>query len=109
MNILGIKNSGEIRADPDFVQPVVLSSGSSAAQAFDTPAGAGYVAFSFNTDIWVRYGSTAATPPTTTSTGSSGSELNPTIRNIGSTLSCTGISIASDTPGKGCLIWASKP
>lgn len=107
MKTLGIKNSGEILGAPNFVQDVVLSSG--VAQAFDTPAGAAYVAFAFTDNIRAQYGTTGAALPTTTSTNSSGSELNPTIRNLGSTLSTTGISIISPSACNGSLAWFNKP
>jgi hypothetical protein len=99
----GTKNSAEIIRAPDFVQPVVLASG--VGQAFDTPAGMGFVSFAMNTDIFVRYGSTAAAAPSTSSTGSSGSEFNPGIRNISSAQACTGISLIAETSGKGSLQW----
>lgn len=111
MKTLGIRDSGAILASPDYVQPIVLATGTSNAQAIDTPAGSGYAIFSFNQDFWVRFGSTAATAPSTTglSSQSSGSELNPTARNFGSTLGCTGISIASEYVTKGSIAWYSKP
>ena len=95
-----------ILATPAYIQAVVLATGSSNAQAFDTPAGMGYVGFSMNQDFWVDYGSTAAViPSSSTTAGSSSPELNPTYRNIGSTLSCTGISIASEYITKGSINW----
>lgn len=103
MKNTGGVNATQILASPDVVQSVVLSSG--VGQAFDTPAGAGFVAFAADADIWVRYGSTAAVAPTTTTTGSSGSEFNPTIRNIGSTQTTSGISIYSDSACKGSIAW----
>jgi hypothetical protein len=103
MKTLGTRNSGEVIARPDFVQSVVLTSG--IGQAFDTPAGAGNVVFSLNADFWVNYGNTAAAAPAASSTGSSGSEFNPNIRNITSTLACTGISIYSDSAAKGSIAW----
>ena len=103
MKTPGTRNTAEILSTPDFVQSVVLTSGTAAA--FDTPSGAGYLSISGNADYWVRYGSTAAAAPSTTTTGSSGSELNPAIRNVGSTLACTGISIYSDFPFKGAISW----
>jgi hypothetical protein len=107
MKTLGTRNSAEVISQPDFVQSVVLSSG--VGQAFDTPTGAGYVVFSMNADFWVRYGSTAASAPTTSSTsGSTNAEFNPNIRNITSTLACTGISLVSETAAKGSLAWYSK-
>lgn len=104
MKALGIHNSNEIIQRPDFVQAVVLAS--SVGQAFDVPAGAGFVAFSFSDNFWVLYGSTAAGLPSSSSTGgSTNSELNPTVRNIGSTASCTGISISSPNAQAGSLTW----
>jgi hypothetical protein len=105
MKTAGIRNTAEILATPDTYTNVVLAAG--LAQAFDVPSGAGIVAFSFNTDFWVKYGSTGAQVPTTSqsSASSSGSELNPTIRNFGSTLGCTGISIVSAIAGAGSLCW----
>lgn len=88
---------------PDFVQPVALSSG--VGQAFDTPAGAKYVAFGMNGDFWVKWGSTAAVAPSTSSTGSSGSEINPTLRSIGSSAGTTGFSLYSETAVKGHLAY----
>lgn len=103
MKNTGTRNPTEILGAPDFVQSVVLSSG--VGQAFDSPAGAGFVAFAMNADVWVRYGSTGAVAPTSSSTAATGSELNPTIRNIGSTLTTSGISLYSETPAKGSLAW----
>ena len=76
--------AGQILGFPDFVQAVVLVANT--GQAFDTPAGMGSVLFSMNADFYARYGSTAAAVPTTSSTAATGSELNPTARNIGSSL-----------------------
>lgn len=99
--------TGQILNSPSFVQAVVLAS--SVAQAFDVPAGMGYVNFAFNADVWAKYGSTQATIPATTSTaGTTNSELNPTARNIGSTVACTGISIISASACAGSLSWFSK-
>jgi len=99
----GIALNG-ILATPDYTQPVVLSSG--VGQAFDTPTGMAIAAFSMNNDFWVKYGSTGATVPSTSSTaGSSSPELNPTMRFVGSTLSCTGLSIVSDFAAKGSINW----
>lgn len=103
---MGIRNSGEILSFPDFTQAVVLATGSSNAQAFDVPSGMAYCAFAFNADFWVKYGSTAVViPSTSTTAGSTTPELNPTVRNIGSTQSCTGISIASESVCKGSINW----
>ena len=98
---------GQILDAPDYTQGVVLTTGSSNAQAFDNPiAGGGYVNLAFNTDVWVKYGSTACViPSSTTTAGSSTPELNPTMRNIHSPLACTGISLAAEIAGKGVISW----
>ena len=88
---------------PDYVMPVALSSG--VGQTFTPPAGAAAAAFAFNTDFWATYGSTGASSPTTTSTGSTGSELNPTVRNFSSTTLTTGITLYADSPAKGSIAW----
>lgn len=97
---------GDILSSPDFVQNVVLAANT--GQAFDTPAGARVVVFAMDSDFWVRYGSTNAAIPTSSSTvGSStwAAELNPTARDIGSTVNTTGISIISASAAKGSLAW----
>lgn len=89
---------------PDYTQAVVLSSG--VGQAFDVPAGMGFVGFSLTEDFWVKYGSTAAAVPSTSTTaGTSSPELNPTYRNLSSTAKTTGISIVSDAAAKGSINW----
>lgn len=104
MKTLGVKNSQEILTPSNLTQAVVLSSG--VAQAFDVPTGAGFVAFAFDNSFWVKYGSTGAlVPSTSSSAGTTSSELNPTARNLSSTLACTGISIVSDYATKGSLSW----
>lgn len=103
---MGIRNSGEILSFPDYTQAVVLATGSSNAQAFDVPTGMAFACFAFNADVWVKYGSTAVViPSTSTTAGSSTPELNPTTRNLGSTQSCTGISLASEYVTKGSINW----
>lgn len=97
---------GDILSSPDFVTNVVLSSG--VGQAFDVPTGARVCVFAFNQDFWARYGSTNAAAPSSSSTvGSStlASELNPTARDIGSTVNTTGISVYSDSAAKGSIAW----
>lgn len=104
MKTPGIKNSQEILTPSNYRQSVVLSSG--VGQAFDVPAGAGFVAFAMDQNFWVQYGSTGAVVPSSSSTaGSTNSELNPTARNLSSTLACTGISLISDFACKGSLSW----
>ena len=89
---------------PDFVQAVVLAS--SVGQAFDVPAGMRYVAFSMNADFWVKYGSTAALiPSTSTTAGTSSPELNPTARDIRSTSLTTGLSIIAPAATSGSMAW----
>lgn len=100
----GLTHPFDIISSPDYVGHGVLAS--SVGQAFDTPTGAGFVVFSSNVDFFVRYGSTAASVPTTSSTGSStNAELNPTTRNIGSTAACTGISVISANAGIVTMSW----
>lgn len=89
---------------PDFTQGVVLAAAT--PQAIDTPAGMGFANFSFNTDIWVNYGSTVVNIPTSTTTaGTTTGEFNPTMRNITSTAQTTGISLVSATTGSGSISW----
>lgn len=91
----------------DFIQPVVLAAG--VGQAFDVPAGMGFVAFSMDQDFWTKYGSTSAiVPAASTTAASTAGELNPTIRNLGSTASCTGISLISASDSKGSLAWYAR-
>jgi len=100
-----------IQIAPDFIQGVVLAS--SVAQAFDTPAGMGMVALSFDSDVYVSYGSTGALYPTTSTTAGTssaeripGAAASPTIRNIVSTARTTGISIIGPaTAIRGSLSW----
>ena len=79
---------------PDAVQAVVLAAGT--GQAFDVPAGMAVVAFSMDQDFWVRYGSTSLT---------TNAELNPTVRNVQSTATTSGISLISAVACSGSLGW----
>jgi len=89
---------------PDAVQAVVLAAGT--GQAFDVPAGMAVVAFSMDQDFWVRYGSTAAAVPSTSSTSlTTNAELNPTVRNVQSTATTSGISLISAVACSGSLGW----
>lgn len=98
--------TNSILVAPDYVQGVVLATGSSNAQAFDVPAGMAYVGFSMNGDFWVSYGSTAATiPGTSTTAGTTTPELNPTFRNLRSTQATTGIAISAEQVTKGSMSW----
>jgi len=89
---------------PDFTQAVVLAAGT--GQAFDVPTGMAFVAFSMDTDFWVRYGSTAAAvPSSSTTSGTTNAELNPTTRFVGSTATTSGISIVSAYACNGSMSW----
>ena len=101
-----------IQLAPDFVIGVVLAS--SVPQAFDTPAGMGYASFSFDSDVFVKYGSTATGYPTSSSTAGTtfgeripGAAASPVLRNIVSTAACTGISIvaAALAGTRGSISW----
>ena len=100
----GVRNALDFLRAPDYTQGVVLAAAT--GQAFDVPAGMAFVAMAFNVDVWAKYGSTTARIPTSSTTaGSSSSELNPNVRNIGSTQACTGISLISASSGEGMLNW----
>ena len=96
---------------PDFVQGVVLAS--SVPQAFDTPAGMGYVSFSFDSDVYVKYGSTATGYPSSSATAGTtfgeripGAAATQTMRNIQSTAACSGISlVGAAAVARGTLSW----
>jgi hypothetical protein len=108
MKTLGMLHPTDVLNASDAIGTAVCVAG--AAQAFDTPAGAGFVSFSAvsGLDFYVAFGSTGASVPTTSSTAGSTanrSVLNPTARNIGSTQSCTGISIVSGGAGIVVMEW----
>lgn len=109
MKTLGIRNSAEIPTfgSTDAIGTMVAAAGT--AQAFDTPSGAGFVSFASNgIDFYVAFGSTNAAVPTTSSTpGTTANRSipNPDVRNIGSTASCTGISIVSPSTGVIVMEW----
>ena len=112
MSSTSIKNSGLLHptdgvpTSPSFVNVAVL--GSSVGAAFDTPSGCQYVRFSGTVDFFVAYGSTNALFPTTnisTGAGNGANELNPTMRNIGSTLTTTGFSVISPSSGYVTMSW----
>lgn len=99
-------DAGNILRTPDFVTNVVLAAGT--GQAFDIPAGARYACFAFDSDFWCKFGSTGAAIATSSSTvGSSAlsSELNPTVRDIGSSGATTGLSLVSAAAAKGSISW----
>lgn len=111
MKTLGTGNVTEVVANSDFIQQAALVAAT--GQAFDVPTGGGQVAFSatIGVDLWVRFGSTAAAIPTTSTTGGSTTNntiLNPTIRNITSTLACTGYSVISATTGIAVMEWWNR-
>lgn len=100
MRPLSLYRPGNIKQWSDYVSSVALTT---SAQAFDTPAGAGFIQFSSTTPFTVKFGSTAAAIATTSSTGGADSELiypgQDAIRALGSTTSCTGFSILASTAG----------
>jgi hypothetical protein len=103
---IGIQNANQVLPAPGFVTQVA-SSGAGAVYAVDTPAGASHVSFGpqIGMDIFVVYGSTAASQSTSPSTAGTSPECNPTARNIGSTASTTGLSIAFSASGICSLSW----
>lgn len=104
MKTLGVMHPTDVPVNSDSVQQAVLVANT--GQAFDVPTGGRYVVFGGNVDFLVRWGSTTASVPTTSSTGSStNSEMNPLSRNIGSTASCTGYSIVSSVAGIVTASW----
>lgn len=104
MKQTGLLHPTDVPGISDSVQTAVLAANT--GQAFDTPAGAGYLIFAGSVDFYVKYGSTTATVPTTSSTSlTTNSELNPTARNLNSTAACTGISIISALAGVVTLSW----
>lgn len=110
MKTLGMMHPTDIPTfgSTDAIGVMVAVAGT--AQAFDTPAGVGYVSFSANggIDYFVAFGSTLAAVPTTSSTPGTTKNVsipNPDVRNIGSTLSCTGISIVSASTGVISMEW----
>ncbi len=107
MKGIGTRNSLDNCQPPDTVTSTVFAS--TAPQAFDIPTGARFAGFSFNGDIAVKFGSTAAQWPATASsaanTGTSASEINPGIRNFGSTLGSTVMSIAPAAACQGTISW----
>lgn len=107
MKNTGLAHPQDIILYPDTVQQAVLVANT--AQAFDVPTGASYVSFGANTDFFVKFGSTGASVPTTSSTGSStNAELNPTSRNIGSTADTTGYSLIAAAAGIVTASWYTR-
>lgn len=104
----GLTHPQDIISTPDTVQRAVLAAGT--GQAFDIPALGSYVIFGSNVDFLVRWGSTAAAVPTTSSTAVSTdlTELNPTARNVGSTADTTGFSIIAATTGIVTMSWYTR-
>lgn len=96
MRPLGLKRPGNILATPDYNNHVLLST---TPQAFDMPSGAAYMNFSATVDFAVKIGSTGVAWPSTNVLDGSGSEINPTVRGIGSTKSSTGFSVVAGSSG----------
>lgn len=99
MKNLGMLHQTDIPAFTDSVASLVLAAGT--GQAVDVPSGAGFVAFTSSVDFWVRYGSTGAAIPTTSTTAGSSaiSAFNPDSRNLTSTAACSVISLVSASSG----------
>lgn len=102
---IGIQHPTEILPVPGAINNIVLAANT--AQAFDTPAGGRYVAFSANVDFWIAYGTTGVTIPTTNNVAqsSTGAELNPTARNFGSSQATTGFSLIAASAGVVNMAW----
>jgi hypothetical protein len=90
---------------------VMVGAAASTVQAQDVPSGACMVAFGCNVDFYVSFGSTNANVPSTSSTAgttTNRSIFNPTARNFGSTLSCTGLSVAFVSSGVLTMEWFGR-
>lgn len=92
----------------DTFGAVVISSAGAVA-TFDWPAGVQLAAFSGPMNFWVNWLSTNAAVPSTASAGttvtSGANELNPTIRQVTTSLS-TGYSVSADSSGViGTAFW----
>ena len=86
----------------DHVDPIVLAAG--ASQAHPVPAGAEYVLFSFDGDVYVRFGASAsvtASVPGASAVSGDGSELNPAARRL--PLGTTHVALVADAARKGSL------
>lgn len=93
----GFGPQGRVPARPDFVTSCLLTT---TAQAFDVPAGGRFVSFAGTTNFAVTWGTTSAIFPAATSTaGTTGAEINPLTRDVGSTLSTTGFSMVGAAAG----------
>lgn len=107
MKPIGTLHPTEIPTASNTIQQAVLAAGT--AQAFDVPTGGCIVAFGSDVNFWVSWGSTAASIPTTNSTGSStNAEMNPLQRNIVSTAACTGYSVVSPSSGYLTASWYGR-
>lgn len=107
MKTLGTLHPTETPTVSDTIQQAVFVANT--AQAFDVPPGGCMVAFASDVNFWVRYGSTGASIPTTSSTGgSTNAELNPLQRNVVSTASCTGYSVISPSSGYFTASWYGR-
>lgn len=102
MKSLGL-NPNTILPTPPRVDAIVLVAGT--GQAIDTPTGAAFVGFGSTMTFYVAYGSTGAAVPSTNNVAGTASEQNPSLRNIGSTLTTSGLSIVSTESGPVVLSW----
>ena len=96
MRPLSVLRPANILQFSDFVETVVLTT---SGQAFDVPAGAGFIAFGNTANFGCLFGSTGVVWPAATSTNSSGCEINPTVRALPSTVDCTGFSVIAPAAG----------
>lgn len=110
MKTLGVINpTDRYQTYSDSVGTLSLAAATGAA--VDVPAQAHFLQAQSDAPFWIRYGSTAASIPSSSSTASStNSEYVPLAamplrRNIGSTLTTTGISIIAPTTGIVSLQW----
>ena len=81
MRPLSVFRPANIVQYADTVETCLLTT---SGQAFDIPAGAGFVAFGNTANFACLFGSTGVVWPAATSNNSRGAETNPTMRSFGS-------------------------
>lgn len=104
---VGVMHPTDNLPRPRYVNHCVLAAASS-AHAFDTPTGACFASFSADCNFAVSYGTTSVTYPSSDVTDGSGNEINPTMRNLGSTASTTGIAIIAPSSGVVTINWYGR-
>lgn len=105
MQPYGLTRPGLVRPPADTVTSVAVTT---SGQTIDVPTGASFVEYTGTNPAIISFGSTGATYPATTSTAgsSNGAYLNSgEARFIGSTASCTAITLLSSAAGAGTLQW----